>query len=786
VRASPIATFTTPQDVCLNGGPVELNTGVATGGTAVYTGPGVTFAGGVYTFNPLATGVVVGANNNVTYTVTSPATCDSALVRQVKVLAPPVVNIFTTVGNKCRINDIVFHNTTTNGDGTIVKWIYNWGDGSLPQAMTTGADVTHQYTTAGVKTATLTLETGFGCRNIPFPLTFTVNPLPVPSYTPSPSACLPSANIVFTNTTAQPLTDYIFNWSFELPSTTAANTSTSASPTHTYTTQGPYNTHLIATIIATGCKDSTVIIPIGASIIHPAPVLRFDNIPDVCLNNGIVSFFNFASETSGLPPGQGIFSGPGIISANGDFNPLLVGAGTYDITYKWTSTFGCPTTIIQQVKVLAAPVVDTFTTLGNRCEQNGIVFHNATTQGAGSIVTWLYNWDDGMTQTASNGNDITHFYATAGTYHPTVYVITINGCKSLVKPLTVIVNALPKPDFFFTPVACLPQAKIDFTNNTPPQSTGSLAYQWVFDDVPATIKTTVNTDFTYTTLGSHPVELIATNTTTFCKSSKIKDIINSLHPAPTASFNFNKLSICIGDNVKVLDGPSNPADGTITNWKWNYGDNAALFIGQTQAPHTYAAAGTYDVKLIVTNNFGCVDDTIKSFTVHPFPVVNAGRDSVILQGGNLVLTATASGNDLIYSWIGNPAPINLSSTTVLNPLASPVEDIYYTLKVTARGGCADTNGVFIKVLKYPIIPNTFTPNNDGVHDTWVIKYLESYPDNRVQVFTRAGQLVFESKRYLKPWDGTVNGKSLPFDTYYYIIEPGTGRAPLTGYVTLVK
>jgi gliding motility-associated-like protein len=262
--------------------------------------------------------------------------------------------------------------------------------------------------------------------------------------------------------------------------------------------------------------------------------------------------------------------------------------------------------------------------------------------------------------------------------------------------------------------------------------------------------------------------------------------MNSLHPAPTASFNFNKPSVCIKDNIIVIDAPSNPADGTMTDWKWNYGDNAAIFTGQIQAPHTYANAGTYDVKLIVINSFGCKDDTSRAFTVHPYPVLDAGRDSVILQGGNLVLTATASGNDLSYLWTGTPAPINLSSTTVLNPLASPVEDITYLLKVTARGGCSDTSSVFIKVLKYPIIPNTFTPNNDGVHDTWVIKYLESYPDNRVQVFTRAGQLVFESKRYTTPWNGTMNGKSLPFDTYYYIIEPGTGRTPLTGYVTIVK
>ncbi len=790
VRASPIASFAPPINVCLNGGPIQLaGTEIGgVGGTSVYMGTGVSPTG---LFNPLTVGA--GITDTITFTAISLFNCDSALKRPIHVLIPPVAN-FTTTGNLCvggpsNANVVTFHQTSTvtpGEGGAIVKWIYDWGDGTPVQTFTSGADVTHVYITAGPKIATLTVEDAFGCRNAPAKqLPFTVNPLPVPDYTFTPSACLPSATIVFTNNTPGPLSNYSFNWSFELPSIAAGNTSTAPNPSHTYTTQGPFNTHLVATNIATGCKDSTSIIPIGSSVIHPAPVLQFTAVPDVCLNNGTVQLTQ-GSETSGIAGGPGIYTGTGV-SASGIFNPITAGVGTHIITYTWTSTFNCPTSITQNVKVLAAPVVNTFTPVGNICEQNGTVFHNTTTQGAGTITNWVYDWADGTPiQTVGNGNDVTHLYTNAGTYFASLYVITNDGCKSIAKPLTVVVNALPKTNFTFTTVACLPQAKIDFTNTTPAQSTGGLAYQWTFDDVPATIKTTINADFTYYTLGSHPVQLTATNTTTFCKKTFTQDIMNSLHPAPTASFNFSKQSVCIKDNVTVIDAPSNPADGTMTDWKWNYGDNNAIFTGQIQAPHTYTSAGTFNVKLIVTNSFGCVDDTSRPFTVHPYPVVNAGRDSVILQGGNLVLTATASGNDLTYLWTGTPAPINLSSSTVLNPLVSPVEDIYYTLKVTARGGCADTNGVFIKVLKYPIIPNTFTPNNDGVHDTWVIKYLESYPDNRVQVFTRAGQLVFESKRYMKPWDGTVNGKSLPFDTYYYIIEPGTGRIPMTGYVTIVK
>jgi gliding motility-associated-like protein len=85
------------------------------------------------------------------------------------------------------------------------------------------------------------------------------------------------------------------------------------------------------------------------------------------------------------------------------------------------------------------------------------------------------------------------------------------------------------------------------------------------------------------------------------------------------------------------------------------------------------------------------------------------------------------------------------------------------------------------------VPNTFTPNGDGINDTWLIQYLESYPNCRIQVFNRSGQLVYETKSYTSPgWDGTMNGKPLPFGTYYYVLEPGSGRKPLTGYVTIIK
>ncbi len=196
------------------------------------------------------------------------------------------------------------------------------------------------------------------------------------------------------------------------------------------------------------------------------------------------------------------------------------------------------------------------------------------------------------------------------------------------------------------------------------------------------------------------------------------------------------------------------------------------------------AKGTVALALTTTDNGTCLknsDEMMVTFT--PAPVVEAGTERYVLETGTTILEPIISGTGLQYLWTPNKY---LNNNTAKNPLITGVEDILYTLKVTDINGCVNEDQIMIKVLKPFKIPNTFTPNNDGINDKWLIPFLSTYPKNHVQVFNRYGQLVFESSGYTKPWDGTANGKALPFGTYYYVVEPGNGRKPVTGYVTLIK
>jgi gliding motility-associated-like protein len=68
------------------------------------------------------------------------------------------------------------------------------------------------------------------------------------------------------------------------------------------------------------------------------------------------------------------------------------------------------------------------------------------------------------------------------------------------------------------------------------------------------------------------------------------------------------------------------------------------------------------------------------------------------------------------------------------------------------------------------ITNLFTPNGDGINDTWFIKDIGKYPESEVFVYNIYGKLVYTKKGYTNDWQGTYNGADLPDGTYYYVLR----------------
>jgi gliding motility-associated-like protein len=222
---------------------------------------------------------------------------------------------------------------------------------------------------------------------------------------------------------------------------------------------------------------------------------------------------------------------------------------------------------------------------------------------------------------------------------------------------------------------------------------------------------------------------------------------------------------------------------TTPKYLWIFGDGKT---DTSQNPvHVYATAGSFKASLFYTTAIGCKSDTLsKEVVIHPYPVVNAGPDLFLLQGGQVTLRASATGSTN-YTFLWTPGTW-LSNPAILQPISKAEDDITYLLTVTGEGGCETADEIFVKLLLKPFIPNVFSPNGDGINDTWVIRYLDSYPGATVQIFDRYGKRIFMSSGYNNPWNGTMGGNPVPAGVYYYIVEPKNGLKPINGSLTIVR
>ena len=791
INPLPTASFTVTGPYCTQRDIVFTNTSVANAGNIINwnwnLGDGTLFnLNNGSPFNHVYAGTGLQA---VTLVVTTDKGCVSPqFVEDIFIQPKPVAGF---IDPEVCLDDTYaqFTDTSTVALGTINQWLWNFDDPLYPPNSSTIANPRHSYQTIGPKNVELIITTAAGCRDTIIQSFYVNGDIPVADFEVLNASRLCANDSVrikdhstvdvgsvvkteiYWDNLGAPTVFETDDYpdSGKVYSHLYPNFQTPASRTY----QIRFRSYSGATCIDDHFETITV---------YAAPLVRFNPIPDTCLN---ISPFNItqASEIGGVP-GTFVFTGPGV-NSQGVFNPLSVGPGTDTLMYTFTSIAGCADSVSQHISILVPPVAN-FGFAAPYCEQRNITFRDSSSAPVGTITTWTWDFADGTpVLIRSTNTPFTHVFASAGDYDVKLIVTTDDGCNSSVRIKQVHVNPQPLARFNFTDTACLPFALIQF-NNTSTIADGTentFRYNWNFGDLGSGLQNTsvaLNPTHTYNTFGPYSVRLTVTSGVGCVDDTLI--VVNTIHPQPEADFNFNVPAICIGDRVRMIDA-SDPKDGSLTQWYWNFGDGGNDIIPQPL--HTFSDTGTFEVAHWIVNSYGCNSDTAyKSIVVYPYPVANAGPDLLILEGQQAPLQAGASGNQLQYLW--NPGTY-LNNSSVLLPVCTPVEDITYTFIVTGQGGCASTDQVDVKVLKNPLIPNTFSPNKDGVNDKWTIEYLKDYPFAKVQVFTRTGQLVFETRSgYQQPWDGTFKGKALPVDTYYYIIEPASGRAPVTGYVTIIR
>ena len=164
------------------------------------------------------------------------------------------------------------------------------------------------------------------------------------------------------------------------------------------------------------------------------------------------------------------------------------------------------------------------------------------------------------------------------------------------------------------------------------------------------------------------------------------------------------------------------------------------------------------------------------------PNIEASGGTTILEGESTPLTVTGG---VLYNWTPS-ASLSNANNALTN--AEPIVTTTYFVFGVDGNGCInwDSLTVFVIPNNELVFYNTFSPNNDGINDFFVVGNVQKYPQCRLEVYTRTGQEVYSKTGYDNSWDGTNYGDKLPEATYYFTFDPGDGSPVKNGHVTIIR
>jgi len=304
---------------------------------------------------------------------------------------------------------------------------------------------------------------------------------------------------------------------------------------------------------------------------------------------------------------------------------------------------------------------------------------------------------------------------------------------------------------------------IKFKNN----STGGITFVWDFGDG------NTSNDFEpthyYTQPGTYNVSLIILDNVTCLINDT--DFVEVIVKDPNVTVRPDT-AVCIGDEITLW------AQGGIDHF-WN--------------PSTYVADPTSDTTtaiimeptvfhLDVTSN-GCILDLEVRVDSLALPTVNLGEDIKTEWGSIVHLFANSNATSFWYSPIEG-----LNCSTCPDPTVTATESSTYYLKVQGNNGCFNYDTITIIYDGAIYLPNTFTPDGDGVNDIFYA-FGKDIVEFEMYIFNRWGEKLFYSNDMSIGWDGTVNGNLSQTGTYVWKVtyrDTVGNEGEIYGNVNLLK
>jgi gliding motility-associated-like protein len=537
-------------------------------------------------------------NYLVDLTVTDTNGCSATITKNVTIWQGPTAQFNTF--SACVGNLTFFIDKSTADGADIIQWDWNFGDpASGGDNFSTEQNPSHEYTAEGVYEVILLVEDANGCVDSDT-VDLVVEPAPVADFI-ADSVCLGNV-MTFINqsfSTGQPISSYY--WEFG-----DGSTSTDANPTKTYSEPGNYDVLLVVETEG-GCSAEVV----KRVKVFFLPVADFEWTNNQACEMDTTFFTDFSA-----PVGNAIIDtwfwqfGDGGTSDERNPAHYYADAGSYAVNLLVTDINGCQNSITKTVVVSEAPVSNF---IFNTSDCNTLNFTSTGFDPNGLDITAWY-WDFGDPASGGDNTSIdanpSHTYVNGGTYNVLHIVFNENGCRDTIVQQVLISG--PEATFSFeNNCSGLPVNFFDESNTN--GNDPAVAWLWDFNDgSPNSIQQ--NPTHVFDLGGSYLVSLTIT-TVNGCVSQTAELV--EVEFGPTANFTFTSLS-CSGDSIQFTDAST--GDAGIDTWNWQMGDGTQFDIPNPK--HAYAVAGTYLVKLRVTDANGCYNDKSVSLEIDQSPTAN--------------------------------------------------------------------------------------------------------------------------------------------------------------------
>ncbi len=690
VSVLPVVNAGTYATVCVNAAAVNL-AGTPAGGT--FSGTGVTGN----SFNPATAGA---GTHTITYNYTAGSGCANSATTTITVDPLPTVNAGTYTG-VC-INSAAITLAGTPAGGTFS------GPG------VTGTAFNPATAGVGVHTITYNYTSANGCTNSAT-TTINVNALPVVNAGTYSAVCLNAAAVTLVGTPA--------GGTFSGPGVTANSFNPTTAGVGTHTLTYTYTD-------ANSCANSaTTTITVNA-----LPVVNAGTYPAVCVNGAVVSL-------SGTPAG-GTFSGTGV--SGNSFNPNVAGAGAHTITYNFTDAGGCTNAATSVITVNPLPVLSAGT-YGPVCEDassltlsgtpaggafsgpgvTGTSF-NPSVAGVGShAITYTFTDANGCGNSATTTIVVNAVPTAAAGVYPAICFetapITLNGAPAggtftgpgvtgnvfnpsvagagihtIVYSYTstagcsqnssTTVEVFPRPVASFTATNSICQDGTSTLTSTSTISSGSISnWNWNLGDGNAPSYTNGNSfAISYTAANDYTVQL-TTVSDKGCVSLPATQTV-SVHPLPVVNFDLPG-NICMPGGNAQFTNKTTVADNSTLTYTWDFGDGNTS--GAASPAYVYGVSGSYNVSLVATSAFGCVDQatkTLDSFFDKPVALFTVNSQE-ICQGedNNFTDASTPTGSIQSWAWTFNDGSTSATANPVKKYNSPGVYNVQLVVKNTA--GC---------------------------------------------------------------------------------------------------